>query len=98
MDKDFLTLKRAPIGPNEEDYDVLFDGVLVGRIVIAAAVVTTMFVLPADARPKKQKRPAIVQTQQVPSLDGRITGRMRTCGFELLQYDRRGVPYGPYCH
>ena len=98
MDKDYLTLKRAPIGPNEEDYDVLFDGVLVGRIVIAAAVVTTMFVLPADARAKKQKRPAVVQTQQVPSLDGRITGRMRTCGFDLLQYDRRGMPYGPYCH
>src|SRR5262245_17001830 len=28
MDKDYLTLKHAPIGPNEEDYDVLFDGVL----------------------------------------------------------------------
>jgi hypothetical protein len=66
--------------------------------IIAAAVVTTMFVLPADARAKKQKRPAVVQTQQVPSLDGRITGRMRTCGFDLLQYDRRGMPYGPYCH
>ena len=65
---------------------------------IAAAVLTTMFVLPADARVKKQKRPAVVQTQQVPSLDGRTTGRMRTCGFDLLQYDRRGVPYGPYCH
>ena len=65
---------------------------------IAAAVVTTMFVLPADARAKKQKRPAAVQAQQVPSLDGRITGRMRTCGFDLLQYDRRGVPHGPYCH
>jgi hypothetical protein len=66
--------------------------------IIAAAVVATMFLLPADARPKKQKRPAVVQTQQVPSLDGRITGRTRTCGFDLLQYARRGVPYGPYCH
>jgi hypothetical protein len=35
MDKDYLTLKRAPIGPNEEDYDVLFDSVLVGRIVLS---------------------------------------------------------------
>jgi hypothetical protein len=66
--------------------------------VIAAAVMTSMFVVPAEARAKKQKRPVAVQTQQVPSLDGRITGRMRTCGFNLLQYDRRGVPYGPYCH
>jgi hypothetical protein len=64
--------------------------------VIAAAVMTSMFVVPADARAKKQKRPVAVQTQQVPSLDGRK--RMRTCGFDLLQYDRRGVPYGPYCH
>jgi hypothetical protein len=32
MDKDFLTLKRTPIGPNQEDYSVLEDGVIVGRI------------------------------------------------------------------
>ena len=35
MDKDFLTLKRAPSGPNEEDYEVLFGGVLVGRGVLS---------------------------------------------------------------
>ena len=63
--------------------------------ITAAAVIATMFVLPADARAKKPKRPAISQTQQVPSLDGRITGRMRTCGFDLLQYDRRGCPTDP---
>jgi len=34
MDRDFLTLKRAPIGANEEDFDVLFDAVPVGRIVL----------------------------------------------------------------
>jgi hypothetical protein len=69
------------------------------RCVIAVAV-GTMFVLPADARAKKQKQraPAVVQTQQVPSLDGRITGWTRTCGFDTLQYDGLGVPYGPYCH
>jgi hypothetical protein len=27
-----LILKRAPIGPNQEDYSVLEDGVIVGRI------------------------------------------------------------------
>jgi hypothetical protein len=32
------------------------------------------------------------------TLDGRITGRTRTCWFETLQYDGLGVPYGPYCH
>jgi hypothetical protein len=33
MDKDFLTLKRA----SGDDYDVLADGVVVGRIFYAAA-------------------------------------------------------------
>jgi hypothetical protein len=30
-----LILKRAPIGPNVEDYDVLEDGVVVGRIFLS---------------------------------------------------------------
>ena len=71
--------------------------------VVAATIVAGLLaVSPADARPKKQKRPDPqrryeVQTQ-TPSLDGRITGRTRTCWFETLQYDGLGVPYGPYCH
>jgi len=71
--------------------------------IIAAAIAASLFMLlPADARPKKVKRPDPprrheVQTQ-TPSLDGRITGRTRTCWFETLQYDGLGVPYGPYCH
>jgi hypothetical protein len=66
---------------------------------IAAVGMATVLAVPGDARPaKKQKRPAAVQTQQ-PSLDGRITGRTRTCGFDTLQYDgMSGVPSGPYCH
>ena len=68
--------------------------------IIAAVVVAVSFVLPAEARTNKhkQKRPAAVQSQQAPSLDGRTLGRMRTCGFDYLQYDGLGVPYGPYCH
>ena len=71
--------------------------------VVAATIVAGLLaVSPADARPKKQKRPDPqrryeVQTQ-TPSLDGRITGQTRTCWFETLQYDGLGVPYGPYCH
>ena len=66
---------------------------------IAAVGMATTFALPADARAKKQKRPAAtVQTQQAPSLDGRTLGRMRTCGFDYLRYDGLGTPYGPYCH
>jgi hypothetical protein len=57
----------------------------------------------ANAAPKKkQKRPDAQRQYQIqrqtPSLDGRITGRTRTCWFETLQYDGFGVPYGPYCH
>jgi hypothetical protein len=39
--------------------------------VIAAAVIATMFVLPADARAKKPKRPAAVQTETGVALTGR---------------------------
>ena len=66
--------------------------------IIAAVIVATSLVLPAEARTNKQKRPAAVQTQQAPSLDGRTLGRMRTCGFDYLQYDGMGTPTGPYCH
>jgi hypothetical protein len=43
MDKDYLVLKRAsasrPSGEwNDDDYDVLCDGIVVGRIMKAAAV------------------------------------------------------------
>ena len=71
---------------------------------IAVAIVAVMFALPADARPKKQKRPDMqkryeLQTQTPQSLDGRTLGRMRTCGFDYLQYDgMAGTPLGPYCH
>jgi hypothetical protein len=61
----------------------------------AAAVLTTAFsALPADAASKKERR----YTADSTSLDGRVTGRPRTCGYDTFQYDRRGVPVGPYCH
>lgn len=67
-------------------------------VVLVAALIAATFAGPADARVKKKKRSSVVQTQQIPSLDGRITGRPRTCGFATFQYDGWGVPYGPYCH
>ncbi len=70
--------------------------------VIATTVAMAAVVLPADARMKKQPQTRHVwkpqQQQQAPSLDGRVTGRTRTCWFDTLQYDGLGVPYGPYCH
>jgi hypothetical protein len=64
---------------------------------VAATMVSAVAVLPADARAKKQKRYR-VETTTTPSLDGRITGRARTCWHETFVYDSRGVPTGPYCH
>jgi hypothetical protein len=74
-------------------------------VAIAATVVAMMSGMPADARTKPQKRYQLqrppapdARSSQTPSLDGRITGRSRTCGFDTFQYDGFGVPYGPYCH
>jgi hypothetical protein len=62
--------------------------------VAAAAVMVTAFAaVPAEAAKKqKQYRP------DTTSLDGRTTGRPRTCGYETFLYDGFGVPVGPYCH
>jgi hypothetical protein len=64
--------------------------------IMAAAVIASVFVLPADARAKKPKRPAAVQAQQAsPSLDGRILGRLRTCDltiFNMTVWARPTVP------
>ena len=59
--------------------------------ITSAAIVATMLALPADARTKKQKRPGAQKQYdvQAPSLDGRITGRPRTCGYDTFQYDGR---------
>jgi hypothetical protein len=61
------------------------ENMIMRSLIIAAAVVATTFVLPADARPKKPKHPALQTRQASPSLD-----RMECDGF--------GTPYGPYCH
>jgi hypothetical protein len=33
-----------------------------------------------------------------PSLDGRVTGYPRTCGFDTFVRDASRTPIGPYCH
>jgi hypothetical protein len=69
-------------------------------LVTAAIVVTTLAVPLADAATKKQRHHVYTARGNTTSLsfDGRNTGRSRTCGFSTLQYDNRGIPYGPYCH
>jgi hypothetical protein len=61
----------------------------------AAITVSALAISPADARTKKEGQ-YVAHGQS--SLDGRVTGRARTCGFATFQYDNRGVPMGPYCH
>jgi len=51
---------------------------------------------PADARAKKKTK--YRGASATLSLDGRNTGRARTCGFDTFLYDGYGVPVGPYCH
>jgi hypothetical protein len=65
--------------------------VAVGAIMIAA-----LSVLPADARAKKKIAYRAGATTL--SLDGRNTGRSRTCWSDTFIYDGYGVPVGPYCH
>jgi hypothetical protein len=67
----------------------------VAALAATAITATALSASPADARAKKSQYRV---EQQTPSLDGRITGRPRTCGYEMFQYDFDGVPYGPYCH
>jgi hypothetical protein len=59
----------------------------------AAIVTTTVAVSPADAARKERQ-----YRSNTTSLDGRNTGRPRTCGHDSYVYDSRGVPMGPYCH
>jgi hypothetical protein len=80
-------------------------------VCVVALITTSYLVFPAEARVKKDHRydedryaaqrgwgEKEQGSSQPRSLDGRNTGRTRTCGSEVLQYDGFGVPYGPYCH
>ena len=66
---------------------------------LTAAMMMAFAALPADAAKRaKRHRPQPAPPSASQSLDGRVLGRVRTCGFDTLQYDGLGVPYGPYCH
>ena len=66
--------------------------------VVTALMVTAFASLPADARAKKKKKTKYRADTVTLSLDGRNTGRARTCWFDTFLYDGYGVPVGPYCH
>jgi hypothetical protein len=79
--------------------------------VAAAALLAMALSAPSDARAKQKNRYVVQPSRDwraptplpdgrvaAPSLDGYVTGRARTCGYPMFQYDNLGVPYGPYCH
>jgi len=67
--------------------------------VVAAAIVMAISALPAEAaRKQKQSQTQARYQSASPSLDGRVTGRERTCGFDTFMYDGKGATIGPYCH
>jgi hypothetical protein len=63
-------------------------------LVVAAVLAIAFAAAPADARTKSKKQ----YRDEPPSLDGRTTGQLRTCGYDTLQYGSGGTPHGPYCH
>jgi hypothetical protein len=75
-----------------------------GAAFTAALIVVSLAVLPVDAATSKkrarqsQAATTTITTPPPPLLDRRVLGRVRTCGFDYMQYDGFGVPTGPYCH
>ncbi|MFL6796905.1 MAG: hypothetical protein ACJ8F3_05785 [Xanthobacteraceae bacterium] len=65
-------------------------------LTVSLTIVSVTAVWPAEAA-RKQRQPRQEALQSL-SLDGRNTGRPRTCGYDSYIYDSRGVPTGPYCH
>jgi hypothetical protein len=65
---------------------------------VTAIVVVAFCGQPADAAAKKRPKSRSPDTTTTLSLDGRNTGRARTCWSETFIYDGYGVPVGPYCH
>jgi hypothetical protein len=60
----------------------------------AGAIAVTAFSMSSAHADPKKARQLVAQ----PSLDGRVTGQPRTCGYDYFVYDAKGVPTGPYCH
>jgi hypothetical protein len=79
-------------------------------VVVTAIVAVALSVTAADAAKKKRyqyradmpyqhRAPARDRySSDPPSLDGRVTGYPRTCGFDTFLRDASRTPIGPYCH
>ena len=72
---------------------------IVATFAVSVIIMSACAALPADAAKRaKHHRAQPAAPSASRSLDGRVLGHVRTCGFGTLQYDGFGVPYGPYCH
>ena len=89
-----VPLLRARAGAGPSARDVALEVLRGQRSEIESDIAAGQ--LPADARAKKKTK--YRADSATLSLDGRNTGRARTCGFDTFLYDGYGVPVGPYCH
>jgi hypothetical protein len=70
------------------------------RLGILAAILAVLLAVSADAAPRQRRaaEPPARQSSETSSLDGRVTGHPRTCGFDTFVYSPSGGTMGPYCH
>jgi hypothetical protein len=67
---------------------------------VLAGVLALLLAASADAAPRQRRAaesPA-GRSSDPSSLDGRVAGQPRTCGFDTFIYSPSGGTVGPYCH
>jgi hypothetical protein len=70
------------------------------RLGVLTGILALLLAAAADAAPRQRRTtesPA-GRSSEPPSLDGRVTGHERTCGFDTFVYSPSGGTVGPYCH
>ena len=75
---------------------------LLATVALAAMVASPALAQTAAHRARVQQYPSQFDQSYgrtvTPSLDGRVEGHSRTCGYDTFQYDSEGTQTGPYCH
>jgi hypothetical protein len=70
------------------------------RVGVLAGILAVVLAVPVGAAPRERRaaEPPARRSSEPPSLDGRVTGQPRTCGFDTFVYSSSGGTMGPYCH
>jgi hypothetical protein len=70
------------------------------RLGVLAGILAILLAASADAAPRQRRaaEPPAGRNSDPSSLDGRVTGQPRTCGFDTFVYSPSGGTVGPYCH